>query len=156
MKSILISNLNHSNRIRNEQVMFKIRQMVEIGKQSISCTETAPPKMSRMWAFLHFFPYFSIQFFIKPHNLMISWLFYTNGGFTLTIPTIQEFMYSLHKPRLKEKQISIQNLRIHIKNPNIKDSIPDFYLFLLLLPLPLLPLPFSLLGSLLFSPIVEP
>ena len=81
--------------------MVKIRQMVEIGKQSISCTETAPLKMPRMWAFLHFFPYFSIQFFIKPHNLMISWLFSPNWGFTLITPTIQRFMCSLYKTYTK-------------------------------------------------------
>ena len=41
LKSILISHLNHSNRIRNEQVMAKIRKLVEIEKQSITCTGTA-------------------------------------------------------------------------------------------------------------------
>ena len=76
---------------------------------------------------------------------MIPCLFSPNWGFTLITPTIQEFMCSLHKPRLKEKQIFIQNLRIHIKNLNIKDSIPGFDLVLLLLPLPLLLLPLSLI-----------
>ena len=32
LKSILRSHLNHSNRIRNEQVMAKIRKLVETGK----------------------------------------------------------------------------------------------------------------------------
>ena len=32
MKSILIGKLNHSNRIRNEKVMAKLRKLVEIGK----------------------------------------------------------------------------------------------------------------------------
>ena len=32
LKSVLRSNLNHSNRIRNEQVMAKIRKLVETGK----------------------------------------------------------------------------------------------------------------------------
>ena len=32
LKSILIGHLNHSNRIRNEQVMAKIRKLVETGK----------------------------------------------------------------------------------------------------------------------------
>ena len=32
LKSILISYLNHSNRIRNEQVMAKIQKLVETGK----------------------------------------------------------------------------------------------------------------------------
>ena len=32
LKSILCSHLNHSNRIRNEQVMAKLQKLVEIGK----------------------------------------------------------------------------------------------------------------------------
>ena len=32
LKSILRSHLNHSNRIRNEEVMAKIQKMVETGK----------------------------------------------------------------------------------------------------------------------------
>ena len=32
LKSILIGHLNHSNRIRNEKVMAKIRKLVRIGK----------------------------------------------------------------------------------------------------------------------------
>ena len=32
LKSILIGHLNHLNQIRNEQVMAKIRKLVEIGK----------------------------------------------------------------------------------------------------------------------------
>ena len=32
LNSILIGHLNHSNRIRNEQVMAKIRKLVETGK----------------------------------------------------------------------------------------------------------------------------
>ena len=34
LKSILTRNLNHSNRIRNEQVMAKIQKLVEIEKQN--------------------------------------------------------------------------------------------------------------------------
>ena len=34
LKSILRSHLNHSNRIRNEQVMTKIRKLVKTGKQN--------------------------------------------------------------------------------------------------------------------------
>ena len=33
LKSILIRHLNHSNRIRNEQVMAKIQKLVEIGNR---------------------------------------------------------------------------------------------------------------------------
>ena len=32
LKSILSGHLNHSNQIRNEQVMAKIQKLVEIGK----------------------------------------------------------------------------------------------------------------------------
>ena len=34
LKSILIVHLNHSNRIRNEQVMTKIRKLVETGNRA--------------------------------------------------------------------------------------------------------------------------
>ena len=33
LKSTLISHLNHSNRIRNEQVMAKLQKLVEIGNR---------------------------------------------------------------------------------------------------------------------------
>ena len=33
LKSILISHLNHSNRIRNEQVMAKLRKLVKVGNR---------------------------------------------------------------------------------------------------------------------------
>ena len=32
LKAILISHLNHSNRIRNEEVMAKIRNLIKTGK----------------------------------------------------------------------------------------------------------------------------
>ena len=41
LKSILIRHLNHSNRVKNEQVMAKIRMLVEREKQSTTCTGTA-------------------------------------------------------------------------------------------------------------------
>ena len=34
LKSILRSNLNHSNRIRNEEVMAKIRKLIETGNRA--------------------------------------------------------------------------------------------------------------------------
>ena len=62
LKSILIIHLNHLNRIRNEQVMAKIRKLVETEKQNTTCTGTAltctgtgARILPRMWAFLHFF-----------------------------------------------------------------------------------------------------
>ena len=79
LKSILSRNFNHSNRIRNEQVMVKIRTLVKIEKQNTTCTGTAltctstgsvlegctgtgpkvyryrSPKMPRMCVFLPFF-----------------------------------------------------------------------------------------------------
>ena len=54
LKSILIGHLNHSNRIRNEQIMAKIRKLVRTGKaeqgvpvHSLMCTGTHWPKMTR-------------------------------------------------------------------------------------------------------------
>ena len=55
MKSILRSHLNHSNRIRNEEVMSKIQKLVEIGNRAagvpvhppLKCTGTLWPKMTR-------------------------------------------------------------------------------------------------------------
>ena len=54
LKSILRSHLNHSNRIRNEQVMAKIRKLIEIGNRAavvsvqttLNCTGTTWPKMT--------------------------------------------------------------------------------------------------------------
>ena len=81
MKSIICSHLNHSNRIRNKEVMVKIRKLVETGKEeqgctgtsnmyryklakndqnrnctdtSSKCTGTIHPKMPRMGIFSHF------------------------------------------------------------------------------------------------------
>ena len=66
LKSILISHLNHSNRIINEQVMTKIRTLVKI-EQGVPhlfrtctspgsrCTSTGHRKMPRMCVFLPFF-----------------------------------------------------------------------------------------------------
>ena len=62
LKSILTRNLNHSNWIRNEQVMAKIRTLVKIEKHNTTCTGTsligtgtAPRILPRMWVFLPFF-----------------------------------------------------------------------------------------------------
>ena len=62
LKSILTKNLNHSNWIRNEQVMTKIRTLVKIEKQNTTCTGTAltyigtgSRNLPRMWVFLPFF-----------------------------------------------------------------------------------------------------
>ena len=41
LKSVLTSNLNHSNRIINEEVMAKIRTLVEKEKQNTTCTGIA-------------------------------------------------------------------------------------------------------------------
>ena len=58
-KSILTINLNHSNRIRNEQVMAKIRRLVKTEKQNATCTGTGAQIFPIMWVFLHFFHIFS-------------------------------------------------------------------------------------------------
>ena len=69
LKSILTKYLNHSNRIRNEQVMVKIRTLVIIEKHNttytgtaltctdtaLTCTGTGARIFPRMLAFLHFF-----------------------------------------------------------------------------------------------------
>ena len=83
------------------------------------------------------------QFFIKPHNLMISWLFSPNWCFTLTTPTIQRFMCSLHKTFTKGASILLAKvLESNYQWLQGKD-IPDFldfsssffFLFFLLLAL---------------------
>ena len=62
LKSLLTINLNHSHRIRNEQVMAKIRTLVKTEKQNttctgttLTCTGTAPRILHRMCVFLPFF-----------------------------------------------------------------------------------------------------
>ena len=62
LKSILTSNSNHSNRIRNEQVMAKIRMLVKTEKHNttctgtaLTCTGTAPRILLIMCVFLPFF-----------------------------------------------------------------------------------------------------
>ena len=45
LKSSLRSHLNHSNRIRNEQVMAKLRKLVEIGNR----VAVVPVELSRTW-----------------------------------------------------------------------------------------------------------
>ena len=62
LKSCLITNLNYSNRIRNDQVMAKIRTLVKTEKQNTSGTGTAligtgtaPRILPRIWVFLPFF-----------------------------------------------------------------------------------------------------
>ena len=47
LKSILIGHLNHSNRIRNEQVLAKIRKAGRNRKTRTGCTGTSWPKMTR-------------------------------------------------------------------------------------------------------------
>ena len=66
LKSSLTINLNHSNRIINEQVMAKIQTLVKIEKQNTTCTGTALTctgttlrNLPRMWVFLPFFHMFS-------------------------------------------------------------------------------------------------
>ena len=54
-KPSLTRNLNHSNWIRNEQVMAKIRTLVKIEKQSTTCTGTTPRILPKMCVFLPFF-----------------------------------------------------------------------------------------------------
>ena len=82
LKSILTINLNHSNRIRNEHVMAKIRKLVETKKQGttctgtpLTCTGTCVRILPRMWAFLHFFHIFLpnstlyLSYTSKPHQI---------------------------------------------------------------------------------------
>ena len=107
LKSILISHLNHSNRIRNEQVMAKIRKLVETGKQSTTCTGTPLPYIGtcarilpRMWAFLHFFHIFlpnsTLYLFYtsKPHqiHLIISILLNSSFNGYLSSKTLHDLL----------------------------------------------------------------
>ena len=70
LKSILTRNLNHSNRIRNEQVMAKLRKLVETEKQGTTCTGTPLTctgtymcsNFAHNVGFYALFPYFSTQF----------------------------------------------------------------------------------------------
>ena len=41
LKSLLTRNFNHSNRIINEQVIAKVRTLVETEKHNTTCTGTA-------------------------------------------------------------------------------------------------------------------
>ena len=49
MKSILIFHLNHSNWIRNKQVMAKIRKLVKTRKQNSRCTGTCLTCTGTCW-----------------------------------------------------------------------------------------------------------
>ena len=58
LKSILIYHLNNSNQIRNEQVMAEIRNLVETGKQSITCTSICARFFYHNVGFSALFPYY--------------------------------------------------------------------------------------------------
>ena len=73
-------------------------------------------------------------FFLKPHTFDDSMLTLHQLGFYSHNPKNSKVCVIFPpNPRLKEHQFS---MGIHTKNPKIKDSIPDFGLLLLLLPLP--------------------
>ena len=104
LKSILRSHLNHSNRIRNEQVMAKLRKLIEIGKPeqvvpvqvnlyqyklakndqnrsctgtSSNCTGTSHSGMPRMCVFSHF------SILLIPNHFCTSNTHQNNSKFTL-------------------------------------------------------------------------
>ena len=96
MKSSLISNLNHSNRIINDQVMVQIPTLVKIEYQwqntigtgtSLIGTDTAPRNLPRMWVFLLFFHILlpkSTQYFIytsKPLQIHLVIFFLLKSSF---------------------------------------------------------------------------
>ena len=73
-------------------------------------------------------------FFFKPHTFDDSMLTLHQLGFYSHNPKNSKVCVIFPpNPILKEHQFS---MGIHTKNPKIKDSIPDFGLLLLLLPLP--------------------
>ena len=119
LTSILIGHLNHSNQIRNEKVMAKIRKLVITGCTGtpLMCTGTHWPKMTRTQSIpvhvqsvpVHitlnypecvFFIHFSILF--HPNQLYTSNTHQNHFNFTL-----ESLFYSIHL------SISYLSSRIH-------------------------------------------
>ena len=141
LKSSLIIHLNHSNLIRNVQVMAKIRTLVIIeqgvphlfrtctstGSVLEGCTGTSPPKMPRMCVFLPFFHMLipkSTQYFIntsRPLQFTLKSLFLLKSSF-ITYLSSKIFHEFLQKTTLiwvtTHTQTKPKDLLGFILNPN--------------------------------------